>query len=162
MSASHRITIQGISFPIRARYTEGHQCTAAEAQTLNQALGENLRNNFAKTVKDKLAAGVSHDELQAQFAEYQEAYTFHGYRRGGRPPADPAIKEAKKLAKLKIVEQCRLKGIDPKTFDNGKMDGLVESLMAKDPAYLREAKRRLEAARSVAMESIGDLLGSAE
>lgn len=157
MAVSHTITIQGISFPVGPRYEAGHVCTSAEASTLNQALGENLRNNFSKVVKADLATGASEDDLQAKFLSYANEYQFHGYRRGGRPTADPAIKEARKLARLRIQEQCRVKGIDPKTFQNGKMDELVDQLMAKDPFYLTEAKRRLEATKAVALESIGDL-----
>lgn len=158
MADSPTITIQGISFPISPRYAEGHVCTQSEAATLNQALGENLRNNFSKTVKADLEAGLTEAEIQAKFAQYAQDYQFHGYRRGGRPAADPALKEAKKLARLKITEQCRLKGIDPKSFQNGKLDELVESLLAKDPFYKAEAKRRMDATKAVALESIGDLL----
>lgn len=158
MTDALSITIQGISFPISPRYAEGHKCTPSEAATLNQALGENLRNNFSKTVKADLEAGMSEADIQAKFAQYATDYQFHGYRRGGRPQADPTIKEAKKLARLKITEQCRLKGIDPKSFQNGKMEELVDQLLTKDPFYKAEAKRRMDATKQVALESIGSLL----
>jgi hypothetical protein len=46
------VTIAGEVFKIDTPYTEGHTCTAGEASALNQVRHENLRNNFAKKVKD--------------------------------------------------------------------------------------------------------------
>ena len=56
MSESNTITIQGESFSVDMPYSEGHVCTSTQAGALNQTRAENLRNNFASSVKKAAAA----------------------------------------------------------------------------------------------------------
>jgi hypothetical protein len=45
------ITIQGYEFPVHPRYKAGHTLSEPEAEALNQALWDNLRNNFTNKIK---------------------------------------------------------------------------------------------------------------
>jgi hypothetical protein len=46
------ITIQGYEFPVHPRYKAGHTLSEPEAEALNQALWDNLRNNFTRQGQD--------------------------------------------------------------------------------------------------------------
>ena len=164
--ATPTITIQGMSFAVPTPYAEGHQLSAAEASTLNQVLSENLRNNFAGTVKKAAEAastnGHALDEaaLQAQFAEYAASYEFHGRRAGGAK-VDPVTRTAQSLAKGAIMAALKKNKIDPKTLPEGKMDELVAGLLAKDSQFMDEAKRRVDASKSLAIEGLEGVLPAA-
>ena len=166
VAASPTITIQGMSFAVPTPYAEGHVLNAAEASTLNQVLSENLRNNFAGTVKKAVEAastnGHALDEaaLQASFAEYAASYEFHG-RRAGRATVDPVTRAAQSLAKGAIMAALKKNKIDSKTLPEGKMDELIAGLLAKDSSFMDEAKRRVDAAKSLAVEGLEGVLPSA-
>jgi len=138
-----QITIQGLTFNVPDRYTEGHVLTANEASALNQTYHENLRNNFAKKVKD---AGESPDveALQASLDEYAAAYQF-GVRVAGAPraPADPVGKEAFAVAREAVRGKLREKGINPSAVDAKQLGELVAGALEKykDRFYTIAAKR---------------------
>jgi hypothetical protein len=163
VAANPTITIQGLTFAVPTPYAEGHVLNTAEASTLNQVLSENLRNNFAGTVKKAIDAatanGGSLDEaaLQAQFAEYSASYEFHG-RRAGKAHVDPVTRTAQSLAKGAIMAALKKNKIDAKTLPEGKMDELVAGLLAKDSQFMDEAKRRVDAAKSLAVEGLEGVL----
>lgn len=164
--AMQTITIQGYDFEAPAPYAEGHVLSIAEAATLNQTLGENLRNNFAKRVKtekDKAEGGtISGDVLKTlydEFASYAEEYEFAGKRRSGSTKIDALTREARRIAKGIVMEALRKKDMDPKSLEEGKLDQLISLTIEKRPGILVEAQRRIDAAKSVANEAIGDELG---
>ena len=128
-------------------YFEGYQINVAEAAALNQTYAENLRNNFAKSVKQAKEAGaeVDHEALQAQLTEYANTYEFQGKRRSVAVPVDPVGREAHKIAKGIISESLQKKGIKLKDLPDGKMESLIEQLIEKNPAIREEAVRRVEA-----------------
>ena len=90
---------------------------ANEADSMNQLLIENCRNNFNSTVKELveergLAVNNSAEDasklpeedkqkLQADFTQYVALYEF-GERKGGQRFADPVVREARELGKSKI------------------------------------------------------------
>lgn len=161
------LTIQGLAFSAPAPYETGHVCSDVEAATLNQTLGENLRNNFAKVVKDakdaqeKTAPGSAMPEdaveaLKAKFAEYAEAYEFQG-RRATSTPVDPVERIAVGLAKDKLTAHLKANNIDKKSLAEGRFDSLVQELLTKYPAIREEAKRRHEAAQNIALDSLSDI-----
>jgi hypothetical protein len=162
-SPTQSITIGGLVFTAPAPYTEGHVLSAVEAKVLNTTLGENLRNNFAKQVKDAQAAGELGDEvlakLHADFAAYAAGYAFASKRGGGtRTSADPVAKEAFRIAKDVVLRALRAKNIDIKTLPEGKLDGLVKGLLEKDSKYLEEAKRRIDATKQVVGDALEGLI----
>jgi hypothetical protein len=104
------ITISGHKFEVPegvlARYELGYQLqTEGEVAAIRQTLAENLRNNFAGTVKAAGNGELTEEqvaELQAKFNEYAATYQF-GVRKAGsgapRAPKDPVEREMQKLAK---------------------------------------------------------------
>lgn len=162
------IVIQGLTFPVNPSYAEGHVLTAVEAAALNQLRGENLRNNFAKTVKDakeaaeKAGTPLDTDALQAKFAEYERSYMFAGKRSGTRAPADPVGAELFKIAKQTVLTALknRKEGpVDPKSLAEGVLDKLIAGAIEKRGAEWRaEAEARVAARNKIASESMEGLL----
>lgn len=152
------ITIQGISFTIPAPYYEGYVVTAAEAAALNQTYAENLRNNFAKSVKAAAEADAQVDveTLQAQLTEYASTYEFQGRRRSVATPVDPVAREAYKIAKQAVVEALQKRSIKVKDLPEGKLDALIAGLIEKNPDITEEARRRV----AVTTEATSDLFDS--
>lgn len=157
------ITIQGLDFAVHSPYEAGHVLSAEEAGVLNQTFHENLRNNFASTVKD--AKAEHGDELpetaitalQSEFDEYAKEYKF-GVRKGGaRAPADPVEAEAFKMAKDSI--RAKLKELGRKADASDIADAAVRLLATdKGEAYRTAAKRRVQEAQKIASESLADVL----
>ena len=166
------ITIQGIEFEVPQPYTEGHVVTAGEASALNQTLAENLRNNFAPKVKAAAAeyrktnnlaedaevapSNLDSDALQADLDKYAETYEFGVRTAGGtRTPMDPVGREAHRIATERVVAALKKNNIKLNSVSKEKMSELVTSTVAKYPDITAEAKRRVEAASSFALEDIG-------
>src|SRR6516225_3234346 len=119
------LTIQGHTFTAPLRYEEGHELTANEASALNQTFHENLRNNFAKKVSDALNGRERLDDdelsdLQGQFDTYAEGYEF-GVRTGGGAVRDPVMSEAMRIARDKIFEHLKRKGVKRKDVEASKI-----------------------------------------
>lgn len=172
------LRISGIDFVADVPYREGHVLTKAEAQVLNQTYGENLGNNFrgrikkaqtdavAALVKDWEVAGsqgakpetaeltpAAIDALRNEFAAYEADYEFNG-KRVARPKGSAEDREANKLAKAKILEALKKKDIDPKTITDEKWVELIAQVLERNPAIREEAKRRVEAAKAIAQETM--------
>ena len=157
------ITIQGLDFAVHSPYEAGHQLTADEAGVLNQTFHENLRNNFASTVKDYKAEHgddlpeAALTKLQEEFDEYAKDYKF-GVRRGGtRAPADPIEAEAFRMAKDSI--RAKLKEMQRKADASDIADAAIRLLASdKGNAYRTAATRRVQEAQKIAQESLADVL----
>ena len=173
--ATSTIKIQGIYVDVKAPYAEGHVLTAPEAQALNQTRAENVRNNAASRVRkareelNKLLKELGEPELDEKaelpnevlekliqdIQTYDESYTFAS--RGTRQPIDPVAREAHKIAAASIRAALSAKGIDLKTLPEGKLEELVQSLLAKRPEITEEAARRIAAAKAVGEETLKTL-----
>lgn len=104
-------TVSGMTFSIPQPFKEGDILKANEADSMNQLLIENCRNNFATTVTELVTErSVSgpdalpeedKQKLQADFTQYVSEYEF-GVRKGGQRFADPIIREAREIGKSKI------------------------------------------------------------
>lgn len=154
--AVQSLTIQGLKFQIAAPYAKGHLLSEQEAAALNQLFSENIRNNCANLVKEaKDAAGDSSlsdaalDELGTKIDDYASKYTFAG-KRQSRTPVDPIARMIERLAREAVTEAARAKGHKVKEWPDGKMEKLVEMYIAKYPAITEEAKRRIEAQKTLA------------
>jgi len=157
------ITIQGLDFAVHSPYEAGHVLSADEAGVLNQTFHENLRNNFASTVKD--AKAEHGDELpetaltalQTEFDEYAKDYKFGVRRAGSRGPSDPVEAEAFKMAKDSI--RAKLKELGRKADASDIADAATRLLATdKGEAYRSAAKRRVQEAQKIASESLEDVL----
>lgn len=170
-ATTSKIKVQGLIFEASKPYSEGYVLNALEAKTLNQTRDENLRNNFAKTVKDlqaKLQAEAGEGntpremtieeiaDLQAKFAAYDASYTFAERRTAA--PVDPVEKIAHSLAWEHIKSKLKERNYDLKTVTPEKKEELIASLISKDPSIMEEAKRRVESSKSIASSALDDLL----
>jgi len=162
--STQQITIQGHEFTAPAPYAEGHQLNEAEAKTLNQVLGENLRNNFASRVKSAMEAegGMTEAklaELREAFVTYAEEYEFQG-KRQARQPADPVAKEAQKMAREAILMKLKEQGKKQSDLADGVLDTLVKQLGARED-YMAEARKRIEQVKSMALGSLDEIVSAA-
>src|SRR5215472_10310536 len=131
---AEQITIAGHPFNVPTRYEEGHELTANEAAALNQTFHENLRNNFAKRVEEKKnGADRIEDEavladLQGQLDRYAEDYEF-GVRTGGGAVRDPVMSEAMTIARTKVWEHLKRKGVKRKDVEAAKITEAAKKLL---------------------------------
>lgn len=158
MPDTDTITIAGHAFTVPTRYAEGHELTAGEASALNQTYHENLRNNFAKKVKDGTEANVGVEVLQSQLDTYAAEYEFGVRTGGGGAPRDPVMSEAMNIAKGIIRQALKKKGkkiteVDPKAITEA-----AKTLIGRDAAIMETARARVAEAQAAAQEDIGDLL----
>lgn len=155
-----QITIAGHSFNVPVRYEEGHELTAGEASALNQTYHENLRNNFAKKVKD---AGENADlaALQAELDAYANEYQF-GVRSGGGGGVtrDPVMSEAMRIAKKQIGDLIRAKGGKVNDYEPSAITNAAKALLDRpEGAQIKEvARQRVEEQKQLASAGLGDLL----
>lgn len=154
---TEQITIAGHTFNVPVRYEEGHELTAGEASALNQTYHENLRNNFAKKVKD---AGATADlaALQAELDTYAETYQF-GVRAAGAgssSPRDPVLSEAMRIAKKQIGDLIRAKGGKVNAYPAEQITEAAKKLIDRDPAILDLARQRVQEQQAMAATALPD------
>jgi len=153
-----QITIAGKTFNAPLRYEEGHELSAGEAAALNQTYHENLRNNFAKRVKDAEEADkFDQDGLQAELDAYAEGYQF-GVRMGGGPTRDPVMSEAMAIAKVQIRQALRKKGISLNSVKAQALTEAAKKLVDKNPQIMELAKQRVEEAQAAAADDLSELV----
>lgn len=154
------INMHGLNFELDDPYTEGHQCTAAEAAELNKNRRTNIRNNWSPRVERARATrhpgeGVLEKitaELQAKLTEYAAAYSF-----GQKPtPAvvDPVQHEARRLARGKVITKLREQGHDLRATPQEQIESLVTDVLTKYPAFFDEARKRVEAYQNIAIAAL--------
>ena len=136
------LTIKGITVQFDPLYEEGHVLNANEAATLNQTLGENLRNNFADTAEDMVAEGKSLSEIQSAFTAYAAIYKF-GERKGGFRVGDPILRLALNKAKEKVRERLRATG-QLKTTPSEQIQALAQKVVDTNPKFMEWAKDQHE------------------
>lgn len=168
--ATKTITIQGLNFDVTAPYEAGHTVTEAEAKALNQTRAENIRNNFAKRVKDakeKHGEELPQDvvnELNAAVSEYDAAYEFTlANAGGGTRVTDPVEREALNLARGAIRAKAKQEGkrILPANYEGEvgenditkeRFDELVAQVAAQDNVQKLARKRVKDEASLLAAE----------
>lgn len=149
--ATKEIMIQGLKFTATTPYEAGHQLTEVEAKVLNQTRLENLRNNFASTVKAANEGGEgapTADDLPRLFAEYDGKYTFAmPSTGGGARKLDPVEREARALA-IEIIrdnlaaETPPRKYADVKKANPEKLEAKIDELSLNDQV-IKLAKQRV-------------------
>lgn len=154
------ITIAGQTFSIPRPYTEGHVLLLNEAAALNQVFGENLRNNFASTVKNAVEAGTfDAAALQVALDEYAHSYEFgvRKAREGGsvRAPKDPVEAEAMSIAKDKVRAAIKAKGGNPKDYSAAEIQTLAVQVLEKYPQIREVAARNVASAAEIAEIELG-------
>ncbi len=167
--ATDQITIAGQVFAVPVRYSAGMVLTDGEASALNQTYHENLRNNFAKVVKESrvvppAAEGeepgtkeLSEEDiaaLQSQLDAYAAEYQFGVRVASTRTPVDPVEREALNLAKEAI--RGKLKELK-RTASAEQVAELAAALVEKNPQLRAIAAQRVAAAQSIANVSLDEL-----
>lgn len=166
------ITIQGLQFDVAQPYNEGHALTAGEASQLNQVRAENIRNNFASTVKAAVEAyrkannlpedaevptsSLDADDLAEKLSKYDDEYVMgvRGGPSGPRTPIDPVQREAYKLAMEKIKVALKKKGIKIDSVSKEQMGNFIQGTLSKYPEILEMAKRRVKEASELALDGL--------
>lgn len=156
---SDTMVIQGHQFKIDSPYKAGHQITEIEAGVLNQTRKENIRNNFAKSVKEaendkNELTPKKHEELQNKLDEYAAAYEFN--LAGGRA-GDPIEREARILARAAITAQIKKAGKAIKDIDSAALTAKVNEIASTNKEIIAMAKKNVEsrkAAESVSIEGL--------
>ena len=154
---AHDITIQGLVFPARQIFDEGHILSAVEAGVMNQTRDENLRNNYAAkikaTMKDEKVDSVGAlnkealTQLQSNFPTFEEAYEFGS--RGGAREVDPERKQAILLATDSVKKALQKKGMTLRDVGADKIRDMAQAAIEKYPKFLEKAKE-IVAARTLA------------
>lgn len=150
------VTIQGITFSYEPRYAEGHVLNEGEAKALNQTMKENIRNNFAQKVKAFQEGAVGEDIIRASFEDYVANYKFSD-RQIERQPANKVEQIHNKLLKEVAEALCRKNNTTFKELSESRQDALLETLRARRPELLDEAKRRFEQLQSISADALEDV-----
>lgn len=161
-----QITIAGKVFNAPIRYEEGHELTAGEASALNQTFHENLRNNFAKRVReavlDEINEGEKYDEtgLQSEFDSYAEQYQFGVRSGGGGASRDPVMAAAMNIAKAQIRVAVKKK-YGKVTVDASVITEKAKQLLQspKGQVIMDLARQRVQEEQAAAADDLGDLIG---
>jgi hypothetical protein len=145
-------------------YSAGHVLTEGEASQLNQVLKENMSNNLRERIKLGVVSGegenqtaVPHTDETAQTVvdKFFEDYEM-GVRRGGGAEArvtDPVEREAKALAKAKVVAHIKSQGFKPSDVD---VAGLTLKVFeANRDMLMAEGKKIVKARENAAGKSDG-------
>lgn len=168
MADQKTIMIAGVEFTAPYKYAAGHALTEIEAKVLNQTRFENLRNNFASTVKasaEGKEGAVPADQLASKFAEYEASYEFAQPGTGtGATRLDPIEREAVSIATDIVKEKMRTLGkswLPPKeASDEAKeaykatRDNKVAEI-AGNEAVIAQARKNV-AARSKGLDALAN------
>ncbi len=163
-ASSHDITIQGLIFPARQIFDEGHVLTAVEAGVMNQTRDENLRNNYAAKIKALMKESKVEEsskladpqlaKLKTEFPVFEEAYEFGS--RGGAREVDPVRKQAMLFATNSVKNALKKKGIKISEVGPDKIKELAEGAIVKNPKFMEKAAvavaARDEAAKELEIE----------
>ena len=130
-------TIAGVTVNVPQPFTEGYQLTANEAAAMNQLLTENLRNNIAGRAKKAKDENKTFD-MQAELDAYAASYQF-GARSVGFRATDPVEREMQSMARKKIEEALKAKGIKLKTVADDQWTSLIGQYIDAHGDALRSA-----------------------
>lgn len=150
------LTVLGLTVDIEVPYSEGHVLNASEASVLNQTFTENVRNNTAKVVKEKLAAGDTAGAT-AVITEYAAKYTFNERTAttAVSRKMDPVEKEALAIAKAKVLQALEAKGVKVKDVNADELKAKIAEV-AKNPKVILAAEAEV-ASRAKRMSKLDDI-----
>lgn len=155
------LQVQGLILTARLVYEAGHPCTQGEADSMNQTLCENLRNNFAGKIrkacedaKVENSADLPNEikaSLSKEFGAYQEGYNL-GEGGRARGEVDPVRRQAIQMALGKVKEALKAKGHKLADVGQEKINDLAESAVENNPAFMAKAAEIVEARRAATAE----------
>jgi hypothetical protein len=162
------ISVQSYDMPVVEKYHAGHVLNENEAKALNQTRWENLRNNFASTVKaavkehfggepeedarlpdDKIA------ELVTEFEALSENYQFHVRQPGsGAERRDPVLAEAMKMALSAIKNQIRSEHGKVTDYKSEDLNAAAKNIVETDEEYMEAARKTVATREKMAAKAI--------
>jgi hypothetical protein len=148
---SETITIQGYEFPVQPRYNAGHTLSETEAEALNQAYWDNLRNNYTAKVKAAKQNGSlseeAHRDLIRQFEGYAQDYQF-GQRRTAADPVHAQVEaQALSLARTAIRDVMRDQG-KKDAYTAEQIEEAAADLIESDPSFRQKAEAAVRERRA--------------
>jgi hypothetical protein len=151
-------TIKGVRLSVPVPYTEGHVLTGPEATTLNQTWIENIRNNLSNEINELIEAAGGIEKFDSKAGqklvdEYAKDYEFYERKGGGFRSSDPVEAEAMNIARGKVRDAIRNKGLKLSEVPTAKVTELARKLLDKNPA-LRERAKKIVEARQESAEDI--------
>lgn len=157
------VLIQGSHFNVVEPFREGDTLNAAAASQLNQVFIENIRNNFAKVVKEVQGEGereLSETEvkdLQTTLDSYLLEYEFGMRSGGGFRAANPVEAKAMEIAKKVALEQFRKKGKKRKDVVGEELTLAAKALIERYPQITKRAEDEVKKMRSIEKDIMQDL-----
>lgn len=130
---------------------EGDECSSGMADSLNQTLVENARNNFTKTCKEMQEQEKSAEEIQTAFLGWVKGYEF-GVRKGRSAIIDPVEREAWALAKERVVDKLKSMGKKLSEIDADTMNGFIQNALEKFPQFREEAQKIIDQKNALAAD----------
>lgn len=150
------ITIAGIALSVPQPFSEGHVLRENEASVLNQTYAENIRNNFASTVKKAKEEAAANNApldpatLQAGLDEYLVSYDFGVRRVGTRAVSmDPVQREALRMAEEAVKAALHKRGTSIKEVGKERFAELAAQVLEKNPQLLERAKQIVDIKSSI-------------
>lgn len=123
-TARKDITIKKATYSIPTPFTEGHVCTANEANALNQLLAENCRNNFSSRFKED-APVPTQKEFDAYVAQYQ-----FGVR--SVATTDPVEKQMRKMVEAKFLAMLKARGQTKSILSSDEYKNAIDAAVEKN------------------------------
>lgn len=154
-------TIAGISVNVIQPFAEGQPLTAATAAMLNQTLAENFSNNTRKAIETALASDPNAD-IQSLVDKYMSEYQ-PGVRRAGTGEprvTDPVEKEARKLAKARVLAAAKDKGLKAADVDVAGLttrlyEANKEAFTAQAKAIVKASQKATEGVAGLSLDDLG-------
>ncbi|HEX4919743.1 MAG TPA: hypothetical protein VFV92_03285, partial [Candidatus Bathyarchaeia archaeon] len=105
-------------------------------------------------------AGKDLATLQAELDTYANEYQF-GVRVGGGRTSDPVTSEAMRIAKDKIRDFLKGKGVKTKDLDATVISAKAKLLLEKDPSIMELAKRLVSEKQAAASDALASIMDAA-
>lgn len=160
MSDMKTISIHGLEFSAPQPYSEGHTLSAIEAKVLNQCFAENIANNQRKNIKAALEGGngaPTLEEARAAFDAYAADYQFTEAGVGGaRSTVTPVEKEARRIARLHIMNHLKSVGKAKKDVNKDRFEAEVAKIAATEQVQ-KLAKKRVKEMDQLALDEMEDV-----
>lgn len=156
------IRIKQYTFILSSPYEAGQPLGEEEAQVLNMARGENLREIWSREVEKALASTANGDllsaevlaDLQARLTAYDQKYRFKPRHRPRAARGGEIAEAAREVAREMLEAQLRHSGQE---IGTEAFDALLRDFLEL-PAVQQEARRRVQDAQRVFVGSLEDLL----
>lgn len=157
------VTISGLVFELNDPFKEGHIMTDNEAKALNKAYHDGVRNSASGKTRSLREEGKNESEIRNTIDAFIDNYRFGARTVIGadkKSRIDPVEAEARLIARDKINSKLRDRG-EKIRGRKAEIEALVDGLLAKYPEIYDAARNRINAAQSVAMTELDDIMNNA-